>query len=66
MIHYLASIFHELYVDTPTENGLVLLHALINQIARDSNIIDESEFIALSGRIELAIKNKRRILAEGF
>lgn len=64
MIQYMAGSLHDLYLHSPTANGLTLLQRVIGLLARQGELLDDPEVQETVAQVALAIENKQRILAE--
>ncbi len=63
MIRFLTASLHEHYLNSATENGLFLMLALVDKIASDTELTDDSVVKETMERLRRAIVNKRELLA---
>ncbi|MGC6096676.1 glycosyltransferase family 2 protein [Citrobacter portucalensis] len=64
MIQYMAGFLSDLYLTSPTINGLTLLKKVILLLAEQGGVPDDPEVVETLARVTLAIENKKRILIE--
>lgn len=64
MIQFMASCLHELFLHSPTTNGLTLLQKVIGLLARQGEVLDDPEVQETLAQVAFAIENKQRILAD--
>jgi glycosyltransferase involved in cell wall biosynthesis len=62
LINYLYASVQELFINSSTAHGLVLLLRLITLIGRHSKIDDHPEIVEIKNNISMAIENKRHII----
>lgn len=64
MIQYMAGFLSDLYLTSPTVNGLTLLKKVIVLLAKQGGVPEDPEVQETLTQVILAIENKKRILAE--
>lgn len=63
IICYLSSRLDGLYIDSSTENGLILLLKLVNRVAQDTGVVNEGFYQEIKSKLIMAIENKKTMLS---